>query len=770
MDRPKSNWLALKLLLWVLALNAFLSLIATSVQLYLNFDRQNRALEDITQQVERGFGQSLSFALWSFDLQQVEQILDGVHSGADIATLRLTSDQGRTWFRGPERPDEVLQDRVIELVYTDPARGQAVVGVLDVGLSRARIWSELYAQVLVLFFANLAKTGFASVAILLVFRSLVSRHLRQISSYVSQPYWLTEEDNLTLERSESTRDDDLEAIVSAINTTRDRFEDLDRERATASQQLRLVLDTTMNGIIGLDHSGVVNVINPAARHMLGGKSESTPFPWPEAIKFLDIADLHPLDASADPINRALAGQSLHGETHLMTRAGESENRYVRVSSTVVEDELSDLRCVIVLDDVSQLEKNRQQIERRGRLDALGQLTGGIAHDFNNLLATILYAMQLTRADNISPRSDRVLATALSAVGRGRELTGRLLAFAKRQPGLAKSRNASEIFGEFEALVRPAIEANVELSFVPPDPDVLIYCDQGQLDNALLNLVLNSRDAIMRSSKGSAIIVKARGLDELDADLILRRENLHAYITQGMKQEHAQDVARHDEKAYRYVEISVTDDGPGMSEEIKSRAIDPFFTTKDSNSGSGLGLSMVYGFIQQSDGEFRIYSELGFGTTIRMILPRGSPDNEREEPVPRLPARRGTGQYVLVVEDEENLIAVMEDLIEELGFRFRAARSGQDALDVLGSGVPVDVMLTDIVMPGGIGGFELASKVRKLRPDLPIIYMSGYTGFTSTEMGDVVAPMLQKPCPPVELAEALYGALEPKEKGAKDAES
>lgn len=769
MNRPKNNWLALKLLLWVVALNACLSLIATSVQLYFNFERQDRALERITEQVEQGFGKSLSFALWSFDLQQIEQILDGIHSEADIATLRLTSDQGQTWRRGPEQPEEALQDRKIELVYTDPARGQAVVGILDLGLSRARIWSDLYAQVLVLFFSNLAKTGIASVAILVIFRNLISRHLQRISSYVSQTNWLTIKDDLALERPETAHEDDLGAIVSAINTTRDRFEHVDRARVSTSQQLRLVLDTTMNGIIGLDKKGVVNVINPAARHMLCGKSESTPFQWPDAIKFLDIIDLHPLDASADPINRALAGQSLHGETHLMTRAGESENRYVRVSSTVVEDELSDLRCVIVLDDVSQLEKNRQQIERRGRLDALGQLTGGIAHDFNNLLATILYAMQLTRADNISPRSDRVLETALSAVERGRELTGRLLAFAKRQPGLARSRKASEIFEEFEALAGPAIEANVELSFVPPDPDVLIYCDQGQLDNALLNLVLNSRDAIMRSSKGSAITVKARGLDELDADLILRRENLHAYITQGMKQEHAQDVARHDEKAYRYVEISVTDDGPGMSDEVKSRAIDPFFTTKDSNSGSGLGLSMVYGFIQQSDGEFRIYSELGFGTTIRMILPRGNPSDAREEPVQRLPVRRGEGQHILVVEDEENLIAVMADLIEELGFRFLAARSGQEALDILDSGAPVDVMLTDIVMPGGLGGFELASKVRRARPDLPIIYMSGYSGFTSTEMGDVIAPMLQKPCPPVELAEALYDALQQTD-GPKDTES
>ncbi|MGC3937280.1 ATP-binding protein [Roseobacter sp. EG26] len=534
--------------------------------------------------------------------------------------------------------------------------------------------------------------------------------------------------------------------------------DYDKNLSAASAQLRVVLDTTVNGIIGLDSEGMVQVINPAARHMLAGKSESTPFSWPSPIKFLDIADMHPLDASSDPINRALAGQILKGETHLMTRLGQVENRYVRISSAIVSDPTSPLRTVIVLDDVSLLEKNRQQIERKGRLDALGQLTGGIAHDFNNLLATILYAMQLTRADNISERSDRVLATALKAVERGRDLTGRLLAFAKRQPGLERSRPLSETFAEFEALARPAIEETVEISLAAPNPELLVYCDHGQLDNALLNLVLNSRDAIMRSGKGSKIMIKARAIDEVDVDLLLRRENPHAYITQGMREEHAEDVARHDAKAYRYVEISVTDDGPGMSEEVKSRAIDPFFTTKDSNSGTGLGLSMVYGFIQHSDGELRIYSEMGFGTTIRLILPRGTPENEREGPMVRLPARQGQGQRILVVEDEPSLLAVMEDLLMELGFNFVPATSGAEALKIIENGDEVDLVLTDIVMPGGIGGFELANRIRLLREDVPIVYMSGYTGFTSAEMGDVVAPLLQKPCPPVELAEVLSNAL------------
>lgn len=757
--RRWKNRLAVRILVRVLAVSTLLSLLATSLQLYAMFQRQDATLQQVTGQIEQGFGKSLGSALRPFDQPRIDQILDGIFASADIGALTLTTENGQVLTRGPKDADEALQTGDVELLQSDPERGERVVGTLAIGLSQARIWSDIYAQALVVFLSNLAKTGIASVAILLIFRRLVSRHLRTISSHLSKPDWIAAGGALALDRPPRGSEDDLDAITSAINETRNRSGDVDRDEAETFEQVRLVLDTTVNGIIGLDGKGMVTVINTAARDMLGGYAGATPFPWPEEIKFQDVIDLQPLDASLDPINRALVGQTLQAETHALVRKGQIDQRYVRVSSALVTKERSNLACVIVLDDVSQLEKNRQQIERKGRLDALRELTGGIAHDFNNLLATILYAMQLTRQDDISERSDRLLETALGAVDRGRTLTGRLLAFAKRQPGVARSRRVSEIFNDFEAIARAAIEADVAVTIEPPDPDVLVHCDQSQLDNALLNLVINSRDAILRSGKGRRITVKARPLDELGSNQRVRRQDPFAYIAEGMRQAQARDVARQDTRTYRYVEIAVTDDGPGMSDEVKTRALDPFFTTKTTASRSGLGLSTVYGFIQTSDGELRIYSELGFGSTVRMILPRGTEENEREEPITSLPTRRGDGQTVLVVEDEPRLLHVMELLLEELGFQFLSARSGQAALRMLETDAKVDVILTDIVMPEGIGGFELARQARALRPRLPVVYMSGYTGFSTSEMGDVVGPMLQKPCPPAQLAEALLAALE-----------
>ena len=646
MATKSNNRLAYKLLIGVLVCSTVLSAIATSVQLYLTFERQDELLHETTGEIQRGFGQSLSVALWSFDEQQVNKILHGIHAQADIAYLKLSTDWGRVWERGPDDPNEKLQIDTVELVHNDPLKGEITLGTLELGLSRAHIWSDLYAQVLVVFLSNIVKTGLASIAILLLFHHLISRHLRSISSFLSEPNWLSRAPELSLERKANHASDELDSITTALNTTRREFLDVNQDLSAASEKLRAVLDATANGIVGLDRDGQVAVINPAARHMLGGKSEETPFAWPQAIKFLDIVDLHPLDASSDPINRSLAGQTLNNETHLMTREGDDQNRYVRVSSSKVDDPSTDLRCVVALDDVSQMERNRQQAERKSRLDALGQLTGGIAHDFNNLLATILYAMQLTRTDEISDRSDRVLETAIGAVERGRELTGRLLAFAKRQPGLMKSRTVDEVFTGIAGLARTAIEETVELKFVDADPELLVHCDHGQLENALLNLTLNSRDAIMRSGKGGQD--RHQGAPHRRSRPRPGRcgaRTCMPTLPRACARNIVEDVARSDDAhAYRYVEISVTDDGPGMSDEIKRRAIDPFFTTKDTNSGTGLGLSMVYGFIQQSDGELAHLLGAGFRHhNSDDPAPRARSDNEREAPIARIPIQHGNGE-------------------------------------------------------------------------------------------------------------------------------
>ena len=540
----------------------------------------------------------------------------------------------------------------------------------------------------------------------------------------------------------------------------------DRQSRNALQsertRLQAVLDATQSGVIGFTPRGRVAIANPRARHMLGGTSRETPFEWPDAIHFVDAETLAPLDASADPIQRAIAGATLKNETALMSRSAGGDPRYVRLTSAQTgAKEQGEVATVVVMDDISELERNRQQAERSNRLDALGQLTGGIAHDFNNMLATIQYAVQLALQRTDDNKAQDYLDTALSSVTRGSELTTRLLAFAKRQPGLAKSAFVGSIIDEFARLAGPVIEETIDLDFSIESSDLWVHCDVAQLENALLNLVLNSRDAMKRGGKGNKITVNVRGVAEIDADVQLRRENPHSYIAKGLHEEHEAERAGPGGMAYRYIEFAVTDDGPGMGDEVRRRAIDPFFTTKDTNPGTGLGLSMVYGFVQQSNGELRIYSEIGHGTTVRLLLPRGTVLGEREAPLPRLPAPSGKGQRLFIVEDEPALLSVMRDIAESLNYDVVTATSGREALDVVKAGQSFDLLMTDIVMPGGIGGFELARAVREMRPDVPILYMSGYTGFSDEEMGEVIAPLLQKPYSPAELAEKINVMLSEK---------
>lgn len=497
-----------------------------------------------------------------------------------------------------------------------------------------------------------------------------------------------------------------------------------------------VLNTVSSAVIGLNSKKEVVSINRAGLKMLAKKNAGVPFTWPNDIEFLDLEDMHALQLSANPIARALAGAKIDGEVHIMHSSTRDLELYVRVSSARVRSKTSPLHTVIVLEDVSEAERNRQSAERQSRLDALGQLTGGIAHDFNNLLNTMQYAIELLRREELSERGQRSANAAIKSIRRGSELTDRLLAFAKKQPARSTTRALQEVVVELKELVTPVIETSIVIDFASIDEDLHVYCDQGQLQNAILNLVMNSRDAILSSKKGNSIKIDFRPIDGLPAET----EGNNTGPETG-----ARLVSSTDDK--RYIEVTVTDNGPGMPDSVAARAVDPFFTTKDVHSGTGLGLSMVYGFVNQSDGEMQIDTEEGKGTTVRIFLPRGDSSSENGASAEVDPIIEGKGETVLIVEDEESLLEQLNELLKELNYSTVQARSGQAALDMLKAGLSVDLILTDIVMPGGIGGFELARLARGIDPNMPIIYMSGYTGFSDEEMGDVVAPLLTKPSSP-----------------------
>ena len=329
-----------------------------------------------------------------------------------------------------------------------------------------------------------------------------------------------------------------------------------------------------------------------------------------------------------------------------------------------------------------------------KMEMVGQLTGGVAHDFNNLLTVIVNALDgLTRPQIDDARKRRLIESAQRAAERGAKLTQQLLAFSRKQPLRPKPNHVNRVIGEFEAVLRRAVGELVELKMELATglPGVLI--DTAQFESTILNLMVNARDAMPLGGRLRIIT----GLSELAAD------DLRAAIPAG-----------------RWVTIAVQDEGTGMSEEVRSRAFEPFFTTKEPGKGSGLGLSQVYGFVTQSGGHVQIDSRQGQGTRVTLYLPAHGESTGEDDIVPR----SGIGT-VLVVEDDAEVLDAAVDMLRSFGYSVVTAPDALGALDVLRRGQHVDVLFTDIVMPRGVNGVELARAATKLRPDLKVVLASGY---------------------------------------------
>ncbi len=388
-------------------------------------------------------------------------------------------------------------------------------------------------------------------------------------------------------------------------------------------------------------------------------------------------------------------------------------------------------------DVTEQVMRGEELRQAQKMEAVGQLTGGIAHDFNNILAVVLGNLDLM-SDHVGnhPEFAELLFKAIRAAERGAELTQRLLAFSRKQPLMPRPTDINVLVRGIEELLRGALGGQNELEFVRAAGLWRCAVDPSQVENAILNLAINARDSMPGGGKLTIETANARLDDEYAA--------AQAELEPG-----------------QYVMLAVTDTGSGMSPETRARIFEPFFTTKEAGQGSGLGLSMVYGFVKQSRGHISVYSELGEGTTIKIYLPRATARDEMVTQDSSRPGKlSGQGQRVLVVEDEQLVREMTRDLLIDLGYEVLMAESGSAALDVIADGREVDLLLTDAVLPGGMNGRELSDAVRKLRPGMRVLYMSGYTENAIIHHGrlDRDAVLLQKPFRKKDLALKMREAL------------
>jgi len=385
-------------------------------------------------------------------------------------------------------------------------------------------------------------------------------------------------------------------------------------------------------------------------------------------------------------------------------------------------------------DVTEREHAQEQLRRAQRMEAVGHLTGGVAHDFNNLLQVIRGNLELLGAlvENNEAASARV-KNALHGANRAAQLTRQLLAFARRQPLEPRVVNLGRLVGDMAEMLRRTLGESVEVETVLAGGLWNTLCDPAQVESAILNLAINARDAMPKGGRLTIEISNA-ALDEAYAR--------NAEVEPG-----------------QYVQLAVSDTGSGMDPATLSKVFEPFFTTKSEEKGTGLGLSMVYGFVKQSNGAVQIYSEVGQGTTVKIYLPR-SREREPAYAAPVTGTLRGRAEVILVVEDDDMVRASAVSMLRDLGYACIHASDGDSALEMIKGGVKFDLLFTDVIMPGVVKSRDLVRQAQALRPDLPVLFTSGYTENAIVHHGrlDEGVQLLSKPYSRDELARKIRSVL------------
>ncbi|MGE0750844.1 MAG: PAS domain S-box protein [Variibacter sp.] len=514
--------------------------------------------------------------------------------------------------------------------------------------------------------------------------------------------------------------------VTEAQLAADALEALVRER-TQERDSIWNNSSELMAVAGFD--GYLKSANPAWTHTLGFDRQTL-----LSRPFTELVHPDDLKGSAHIIATLKDGLAV---TDFENRLVHVDGSYRLISWTAVP---GDGVFHAIGRDITQQRATEEALRQAQKMEALGQLTGGIAHDFNNLLQGIAGSLDLIKSRIAKGRTgdiDRFIAAAATSTNRAAALTHRLLAFARRQPLDPRSVAVNPLPTSMEELVRRTIGESIEMKFVLQRDLWSTLCDRNQLENCILNLVINARDAM---PGGGTLTIETRNL-EVGPTFAFGRSDL---------------------APGEYVCISVADTGIGMTRDVLDRVFDPFFTTKPLGQGTGLGLSMIFGFVRQSAGDIKISSMVGRGTTVTIVLPRysGHTDTDVETSGAAGDEKASTGSIILVVEDEPVVRGLIVDVLTELGYRTLEAHDGPSALAILQSPQTVDLLISDIGLPG-LNGRQVADAARSLRPNLRVLFMTGYAEKAALSEGalDAGMEMIVKPFSIDALTERVRAMIE-----------
>jgi PAS domain S-box-containing protein len=493
------------------------------------------------------------------------------------------------------------------------------------------------------------------------------------------------------------------------------------------EERRRIFETSQDLILVTDTKGTFVQVSPSSMTILGY--------WPEEmIGHSAVEFIHPddLDSTRREMRAARHGRQMRNfETRYVGKDGEAVMLiWMGTWSEPVR------RHFFVGRDLTEKQEAETRLRQAQKMDAVGQLTGGVAHDFNNILTVITGTIGIL-ADAVADRPDLVSIAKLidDAAERGAQLTKHLLAFARKQPLQPREIDVNSLMVEVAKLLHPTLGEQIQISPTLAQDVWTALVDPNQLTTAILNLALNARDAM---PKGGKLVLETRNvyLDE-------GYTSMHSEVTPG-----------------NYVMLAVSDTGSGISAANLERVFDPFFTTKPVGKGTGLGLSMVFGFVKQSGGHIKIYSEEGHGTTVRIYLPRSRGVHQTETETMAASDVRGGHEVVLIVEDDPLVRKYVITQIQSLGYTTLDAANATEALDIIDNNANIDLLFTDVIMPGPMNGRHLVDQALKRRPDLKTLFTSGYTENAIVHHGrlDSGVLLLAKPYRKSELARMIRLAL------------
>ncbi|MEH6494364.1 MAG: ATP-binding protein [Pseudomonas marincola] len=724
---------ARRLILSIVGFSIVVTLLSTATQLYIDYRSELTVIQSRIDEVEKNQLNNLTYNIWVLDDEQIRIFLQGLVNSPYIEYASITDENEIRWVEG-EIQSKQFVDRTLPLRLDND--GQTFdLGNIRIVAGLNTVFDTLRSRAFIILGSNAVVISLIAGFFLVVFQLQISRHLLTLSNFARNINLEGDQPDLSLTRNHNPEKlDELDDVVSALNLMRFNIDTSYSALRESEQYNRMLFEHSPIGLALNNQDGSFINVNPAFTKIVSYSQEelsklsiwdlvvnennkNLPSPGPSTLSENEILDKN---GNIIPIQLSY---------HTLERAGE---RYMGVS---IEDISERKRSELAL------AKSEEQLRQSEKMRAVGELTGGVAHDFNNLLAIVLGNAEIVEEmlEDGAPEKPH-LKTLISAALRGAELTRQLLAFSRKQMLNPKVTDLTDLVDRMAGMLTRVLGESIEVKTFGESDLWNCNVDQGQLENAIINLAINARDAINQIPNRSGI---------------LTIEIANAFVDEDMAEGHDEVVPG------EYVMLCIADNGSGMPREILERIFEPFFTTKQVGEGTGLGLSMIYGFVRQSGGHVIVYSEENVGTNVKLYLPRAHGSHTRKEEDMTDQQLKTGSETILVLEDDPDVRELTVLQLKSLGYQVLQAHDGNSALAVLDQETGIDLLLSDVVLPGGLRGPEVAIKARETKPHLNVLFMSGYTQNaleSHSELGDA-ALLLNKPFRKKDLAEKIREAID-----------